>query len=150
MQGGKDPDNRRDFPGGFPGDTRNAFTKTGRTASEEEVFAWTSSLLKLRSTYLALQTEIEQNLFADDDVFAFVRSPDEAGCAPDHSSGRLLIVVNKADRSKVVNLPLEETALAGCAEFQAVTPATATAPVVSGGKLHIEEPAAAMTVFEVH
>ena len=26
MPGGDDPDNRRDFPGGFPGDTRNAFT----------------------------------------------------------------------------------------------------------------------------
>ena len=150
MLGGADPDNRRNFPGGFPGDARNAFTKTGRTAAEEEVFAWTSSLLKLRSTHPALQTGIEQNLFADEDVFAFVRSPDETGCAPDHSSGRLLIVVNKADRSKVVNLPVEETALAGCTEFHAAAPATGIAPVVSGGKLHIEEPAASITVFDVH
>jgi glycosidase len=150
MQGGADPDNRHDFPGGFPGDARNAFTKAGRTAAEEEVFAWTSGLLKLRSTHPALQTGIEQNLFADEDVFAFVRSPDQAGCAPDHSSGRLLIVVNKADRSKVVDLPVEETALAGCAEFQAAAPATGIAPVVRGGKLHIEEPAASMTVFDVH
>jgi glycosidase len=150
MQGGADPDNRRDFPGGFPGDARSAFTKAGRTAAQEEVFSWTSGLLKLRATHPALQTGIEQNLFADEDVFAFVRSPDEAGCAPDHSSDRLLIVVNKADLRKVVDLPMEETALAGCAEFQTAAPAMGTAPVVSGGKLHIEEPAASMTVFDVH
>jgi len=58
--------------------------------------------------------------------------------------------VNKADRSKVVDLPVEETALAGCAEFQASSPATGIAPVFSGGKLHIEEPAASMTIFDVH
>ena len=38
MPGGGDPDNRRDFPGGFPNDARNAFTKTGRTAIENDVF----------------------------------------------------------------------------------------------------------------
>jgi glycosidase len=150
MTGGEDPDNRHDFPGGFQRDAHNAFTKAGRTATEEEVFSWTSGLLKLRAAYPVLQTGIEQNLFADEDVFAFVRSPDEAGCVPDHSIGRLLIVVNKAERSKVVDLPVEETALAGCTNFQAAEPATGITPVVSGGKLHIEEPAASMTVFDVH
>jgi glycosidase len=29
MTGGEDPDNRHDFPGGFPGDTHNAFTASG-------------------------------------------------------------------------------------------------------------------------
>ena len=154
MPGGADPDNRRDFPGGFHGDAQSAFTKSGRTVQEEEVFAWTSGLLKLRSTHPALQTGIEQNLFADENVFVFVRSPDEAGCAPDHSpkatTDRLLIVVNKAAKSKVVELPVEETALAGCAQYQATAPATGIAPVVSGGKLHIEEPAQSMTVYDVH
>ncbi len=35
MAGGGDPDNRRDFPGGFPGDARNAFEAAGRTPDEE-------------------------------------------------------------------------------------------------------------------
>ena len=30
MEGKDDPDNRRDFPGGFPGDARNAFDRSGR------------------------------------------------------------------------------------------------------------------------
>jgi glycosidase len=150
MDGGEDPGNRHDFPGGFAGDAHNAFTKAGRTATEEDVFAWTSGLLKLRASYPALQTGIEQNLFSDEDVIAYVRSTDETGCATDQHTDRLLIVVNKAGRSKVVDLPVEETALAGCTKFQAAEPTTGVTPVVSGGKLHIEEPAASMTIFDVH
>lgn len=39
---------RKDFPGGFPGDERNAFTKEGRTKAEQDMFRWTSRLLHWR------------------------------------------------------------------------------------------------------
>ena len=39
---------RQDFPGGFPGDTHNAFTKEGRTEAEQAMFTWTSRLLHWR------------------------------------------------------------------------------------------------------
>ena len=39
---------RRDFPGGFPGDTRNAFNKAERTKAEQDMFRWTSRLLHWR------------------------------------------------------------------------------------------------------
>ncbi|MBR1687312.1 MAG: cyclomaltodextrinase N-terminal domain-containing protein [Prevotella sp.] len=39
---------RCDFPGGFPGDTRNAFTAEGRTQAEQSMFRWTSRLLHWR------------------------------------------------------------------------------------------------------
>ena len=39
---------RKDFPGGFPGDTRNAFTKEGRTRAENSMFNWLSRLLHWR------------------------------------------------------------------------------------------------------
>ena len=35
---------RKDFPGGFPGDTHNAFTKEGRTKAENDMFTWLSRL----------------------------------------------------------------------------------------------------------
>ena len=104
----------------------------------------------MRANYPALQTGIEQNLFADENVFAFVRSPDATGCTPDQHIDRLLIVVNKGGQSKVVDLPVEETALAGCTKFQAEEPTAGVTPVLSGGKLHIEEPAASMSIFDVH
>src|SRR5262249_56154597 len=54
MTGGDDPDNRRDFPGGFPGDARNAFTPAGRTPDEQKIFNHVRSLLHLRPQLPAL------------------------------------------------------------------------------------------------
>ena len=39
---------RKDFPGGFPGDDHNAFTKDGRTKAENNMFNWVSRLLHWR------------------------------------------------------------------------------------------------------
>jgi len=153
MTGGPDPDNRHDFPGGFPGDARNAFTQAGRTATEQSIFAWTSGMLALRALHPALETGLEQNLFADDNLFAYVRAMEAVGCSSSHSSDpskeRLLIIVNKAERSESLDLPVEGTALAGCTVFQAMTPATGIAPVAASGMLHIEEPAESITVYGV-
>ncbi len=153
MEGGDDPDNRRDFPGGFPGDSHNAFSEAGRTATEQDVFAWTSGMLALRASYPALESGREENLFADDNLFAFVRTPAEAGCSSDHSPDaskmRFLIVVNKAGTTKSLKLPVALTALAGCTEFKAMSPATGAVPIAGSGVLHIEEPAESMTVYEV-
>jgi glycosidase len=158
MTGGKDPDNRHDFPGGFPGDSHDAFTKAGRTAEEQDIFAWTSGMLALRASHAALKIGIEQNLFADDDGFAFVRTLDVAGCSPDHNAGltnaglgreRLLIVINKAVRAKSIDLPIADTALAGCTKYTAEAPANGPAPVLGGGELRIDEPPESMSVYQV-
>jgi glycosidase len=149
MPGGADPDDRRDFPGGFPGDSRNAFTHAGRTAAEDEIFSWTSGLLAYRAAHAELQTGIEQNLYSDVDVFAFVRAMDSAGCSANGATERLLIVVNKAPQSKTLELPVEDTALGGCMQFDAASAAPGEKPQLSNGKLRIEEPAESMTVFSV-
>lgn len=39
---------RKDFPGGFAGDTHNAFTAEGRTRAENAMFTWLSKLLHWR------------------------------------------------------------------------------------------------------
>ncbi len=39
---------RKDFPGGFPGDTNNAFTREGRTQAQQQMWQWTSRLLHWR------------------------------------------------------------------------------------------------------
>ena len=39
---------RKDFPGGFPGDSHNAFTEQGRTKAENDMFRWLSRLLHWR------------------------------------------------------------------------------------------------------
>ncbi|MBR6981431.1 MAG: glycoside hydrolase family 13 protein [Prevotella sp.] len=39
---------RKDFPGGFPGDKKNCFTKEGRTNAENAMFDWCSRILHWR------------------------------------------------------------------------------------------------------
>ena len=39
---------RQDFPGGWAGDSRNAFTAEGRTEAQNDMFGWTSRLLHWR------------------------------------------------------------------------------------------------------
>ena len=39
---------RKDFPGGFPGDEHNCFTKEDRTKAEQSMFTWLSRLLHWR------------------------------------------------------------------------------------------------------
>ena len=39
---------RKDFPGGFPGDAKNCFTREGRTRAENAMFDWCSRLLHWR------------------------------------------------------------------------------------------------------
>ncbi len=45
---------RKSFPGGFPGDDRNAFTLEGRTEFENEIFSHINKLLLLRKQFNAL------------------------------------------------------------------------------------------------
>jgi neopullulanase len=149
MPGGKDPDDRRDFPGGFDGDGHDAFTDAGRTAAENAIFRWTSALLQYRAHHEELRSGIEQDLFADADGFAFVRGPDGAGCNAQHTSERLLVVANKSTRAKVLDLPIAGAALAGCASFNPAQITPGQALQLSDGKLRIEEPAESMTVYEV-
>jgi glycosidase len=153
MTGGPDPDNRHDFPGGFEGDPHNAFTQAGRTPEEQDVFAWTSSMLALRRSHRALEGGLEQNLFADQNAFVFVRALEAGGCTAGAEeptpNARVLIVVNDSEQAKSIAIPMDGTALAGCSTFTPQAPATATPASFSGGALHIDEPPQSMSVYEV-
>ena len=78
-----------------------------------------------------------------------MRSADGSGCSADNSKNVFLITVNKARQSRAVDLPVEETALARCAEFQPLAPAMGTMPMLNAGVLHIEEAAESMMVYEL-
>ena len=65
---------RRDFPGGFPGDTQNAFTKEGRTKEQQQMFQWLSRLLHWRQGN-KLVTEGRQTQFIPvDGVYVVART----------------------------------------------------------------------------
>jgi len=76
MKGGNDPDNRRDFPGGWPGDPRNAFEASGRTADEQAVFQHLQRLTAVRAENQCLRRGRMENLFASDQQWAYARIGD--------------------------------------------------------------------------
>lgn len=73
LRGGNDPDNRRDFPGGWPGDTRNAFEASGRTPEENDVFEYVKKTLRLRARLEPLRRGGLMHLAIADQTYAFAR-----------------------------------------------------------------------------
>ena len=74
LPGGGDPDNRRDFPGGFPGDQRNAFTSTGRTAAENDMFNFVAKLGALRKELKPLRSGRLLDLLDEEQQMAYARA----------------------------------------------------------------------------
>ncbi len=113
MQGGQDPDNRRDFPGGFPGDATNAFTSGGRTADQNSMHDWVAALGRLRGTSPALEVGMQQTIVSGDSNFAYIRTIATNGAACS-VSGSMLIVVNRKPSPAAIALLVANTALDGC------------------------------------
>jgi glycosidase len=122
MPGGDDPDNRRDFPGGFPGDPKNAFEASGRTPDQQEAFAHLRKMLALHSQHKALQGGEQTDLLATAESFAYLRS---------NGSDRLLMVLNSTAEPKTVSIPTAATPLAEAHDLAPLDHAS-QAEVVSG------------------
>lgn len=73
MPGGPDPDNRRDFPGGFPGDPLNAFTASGRSGKQAEVWDHLAKLGALRRGLEPLRRGATLDLYDEEQQLAFAR-----------------------------------------------------------------------------
>ena len=73
LPGGNDPDNRRDFPGGWRGDARDAFVAGGRTAEQQSVFTHVQRLLTIRGQRADLRGAKTEHLYIDDRVFVYRR-----------------------------------------------------------------------------
>ena len=73
MQGGSDPDNRRDFPGGWNTDERNAFLAQNRTEEEAKIFSHFKLLTTLRKEHSALRQGRLMNLYVSDQQYVFMQ-----------------------------------------------------------------------------
>ena len=116
MPGGNDPDNRHDFPGGFPGDAKDAFTTAGRTPAQEAMHTWVQGLLQLRAHHPVLQSGAQQNLLIDQTgfVFARVQAPPSGRPIPATVQGEIvLVLMNKSNAAREFDLDFSDTALAG-------------------------------------
>ncbi|UMY65961.1 MULTISPECIES: glycoside hydrolase family 13 protein [unclassified Flavobacterium] len=79
MAGNKDQgdgDIRRDFPGGWPGDTQNAFTRAGRTAEQNAYFDFTSRLFNWRKTASVIHHGKTKHFLPENNVYVYFRYDD--------------------------------------------------------------------------
>src|SRR5262249_35060950 len=97
MEGKDDPDNRRDFPGGFPGDQLNAFSTAGRTRDQERTWQWTHDWIKVRQEHSALRRGKLIDLFYDDDAYVYARQD---------GTEVVIVAFNRSSAEKKINLPL--------------------------------------------
>jgi len=144
MTGGGDPDNRRDFPGGFPGDPSNAFSASGRTAEQQDVFAYVQSLLALRKAHPALRTGKQWHIGWDDNYYAFLR---ESVNVQGKGDDKLLVVYNNAAKTLELNIPVDNTPLETAHQLQTVFGNVSAE--ITAGKVHVSLPARTLAVFGV-
>jgi glycosidase len=108
MTGGHDPDNRKDFLGGWREDKINKFTRNGRTADERKMFDWTQKWIKLRRENRALKFGRTVDLIYDNDVYIFERI-DKGFTDFDYivPPSRFIVAINRSESEKKVTVSPE-------------------------------------------
>lgn len=105
LPGGNDPDNRRDFPGGWAGEARNAFEASGRSASEQDVWRHVQRVAQLRAQRQELRGGATEQLVVTDQVYVYRR-------------GTTVVAINNGKEAIDVTMPvasLPADALGACA-----------------------------------
>ena len=106
LAGGNDPDNRRDFPGGWSGDKHNAFTNEGRSKDEREVFDHLRRLIELRRRLAPLSRGKLLTLAVNDTSYVFARQT---------ATDTAIVVFNNAKQERTIEFdaaPLKITSRA--------------------------------------
>ena len=86
---------RKDFPGGFPGDEHNAFTREGRTKQEQQMFQWLSRLLHWRQNNPVITKGKQIQFIPFNGIYVIARQLD-AAAAPQQSrhTSTVLTILN--------------------------------------------------------
>jgi glycosidase len=129
MKGGDDPDNRRDFPGGFPGDARSAFVPEGRTPDEENVRSHAKKLLQIREELEPLRKGSMRELLVSDQAWVFLRS---------YKGEAVVVALNNGSNPVALDVPAGGTGLPPGTPLE---DRLGGAPVTVGPSLRLELPA---------
>lgn len=99
-KGKGDGDLRKDFPGGWQGDTRNCFIKNGRTALENEAFEFTRQLLNWRKGNQVIGKGNLKHYSIQNGVYVYQR---------EFNGKSVVVIMNGTDDSKELDLtPYQE------------------------------------------
>ncbi len=97
MQGDKgkgDGDIRRDFPGGWPSDSQNAFTESGRTQEQKQYFDFTKKLLNWRKNQSVIHYGKTTHYIPENNVYVYFRH---------NETESVMVVLNNSDQPQTIN-----------------------------------------------
>lgn len=99
-KGKGDGDLRKDFPGGWQGDTRNCFVENGRTEQENETFEFTRQLLNWRKGNQVIGKGSLKHYSIQNGVYVYQR---------EFNGKSVVVIMNGTDDSKELDLtPYQE------------------------------------------
>ena len=126
MEGKDDPDNRRDFPYGFPPKPRNDLrlaATAGRNLKEEQMLGWTRQWIRLRRENAAIRSGRLIDLFYDDNVYVFARQL---------KNETVIVAINRHHQESRVTVPAGSIGLKDGVTLQPVTRPGSGNRVVNG------------------
>jgi glycosidase len=98
MKGDKgkgDADIRRDFPGGWPGDTNNAFTDKGRTAEQKAYFDFSKKIWNWRKGKSVIHTGSFTQFLPQNNVYVYFRH---------NENETVMVVINNSKEAQTLDL----------------------------------------------
>ena len=103
---------RKDFPGGWPGDPRSAFTAEGRTPQENELFNYLRTLLQWRKSFEPIHTGKFMHFIPENDTYVYFRYNEESSA---------MIAINMAEAPQTLKLQRFQERLEGYNSWKNVT-----------------------------
>jgi glycosidase len=130
MTGPDEPTTRGDFPGGFPGDKRNAFAGSGRKKDEEDLFQFIRQLNRLHSELEPLQRGELLNLYVSEQQYAYARKTKREA---------VVVVINNDGRTVEIEFDISPAGFTNGTRLIDRLGVSKEA-LVSGGKLKVKLP----------
>ena len=103
---------RKDFPGGFPGDKHNCFTREGRSKAEQDMFQWLSRLLHWRQNNNAIISGTMTQFIPHNGIYVIARR---------HEGRTVVTILNGTTRKALFQASRYEELGAGRVEAKEVT-----------------------------
>ena len=137
LTGADEPTTRGDFPGGFSGDKRNAFTRAARTNEEQEVFEHIQKLTRLRAELQPLRRGQLVNLYVSEQQYAYARTS---------RAGTVVTVINNHTKAAEIEINVMPIGLSN-GEVLVDRLGVSQQVVVAERKLTVKLPARSAAVF---
>ena len=90
-----DGDVRRDFPGGWPGDSINAFSAKGRTSIQNERFDYLAKLLNWRKGKEVIHTGLLTQYVPENDIYIYFRYND---------TEKIMVILNNNETEQTLKI----------------------------------------------